>query len=58
MTDKLLNMAQADQADHPIDEGDDVETVELDSENPSLDDPEADKAEDTASKRKATEEIE
>lgn len=58
MTDRLLNMAQADQADHPIDEGDDVETVELDSENPSLDDPEADKAEDTASKRKATEEIE
>lgn len=33
MTDRLLNMAKADQAEHPIDEGDDVETVELDSEN-------------------------
>ena len=31
MTDKLLNMAQADQEDNPIDDGDDVETVELDS---------------------------
>jgi ribosome maturation factor RimP len=31
MTDKLLNMAEADQADNPIDEGDDVETVELES---------------------------
>jgi ribosome maturation factor RimP len=31
MTDKLLNMATADQAEHPIDEGDDVETLELDS---------------------------
>ena len=32
MTDRLMNMAQVDQQDHPIDEGDDVETVELDSE--------------------------
>ncbi len=31
MTDRLMNMAQADQDEHPIDEGDDVETVELDS---------------------------
>jgi ribosome maturation factor RimP len=31
MTDKLLNIAGADQAEHPIDEGDDVETLELDS---------------------------
>ena len=31
MTDKLLNMAQADQEENPIDEGDDVETLELDS---------------------------
>ena len=29
MTDKLLNMAQVEQAENPIDEGDDVETVEL-----------------------------
>jgi ribosome maturation factor RimP len=43
MTDRLLNMAKDDQAEHPIDEGDDVETVELDSnEDISLsDDPEA-----------------
>lgn len=32
MTDRLLNMAKDDQAEHPIDEGDDVETVELDSD--------------------------
>ena len=31
MTDKLLNMAEADQDENPIDEGDDVETIELDS---------------------------
>ena len=31
MTDRLLNMAEVDQQDNPIDEGDDVETVELDS---------------------------
>ena len=31
MTDRLLNMAEIDQQDNPIDEGDDVETVELDS---------------------------
>jgi ribosome maturation factor RimP len=32
MTDKLLNLARLDQQEHPIDEGDDVETVELDSD--------------------------
>ena len=32
MTDRLLNMAEADQDENPIDEGDDVETVELDSD--------------------------
>ena len=36
MTDKLLNLAQLDQQEHPIDEGDDVETIELDSD--ALDD--------------------
>ena len=32
MTDRLMNMAEVDQGENPIDEGDDVETVELDSE--------------------------
>jgi ribosome maturation factor RimP len=32
MTDRLLNMAKADQEENPIDEGDDVETIELDSD--------------------------
>ena len=36
MTDKLLNMAQADQEENPIDEGDDVETLELNSEDTDL----------------------
>jgi ribosome maturation factor RimP len=36
MTDKLLNLAELDQQEHPIDEGDDVETIELDSD--ALDD--------------------
>lgn len=31
MTDRLLNMAQADQVDNPIDDDDDIETVELNS---------------------------
>jgi ribosome maturation factor RimP len=43
MTDALMNMARDDQAEHPIDEDEDIETVELPS-----DDPEADEAEDTA----------
>jgi ribosome maturation factor RimP len=34
MTDALLNMARDDQAEHPIDQGDDVETVELESDIP------------------------
>jgi ribosome maturation factor RimP len=29
MTDALINMAQADQEEHPIDEGEDLETVEI-----------------------------
>jgi ribosome maturation factor RimP len=33
MTDALINMAQVDQQEHPIDEGEDIETVELD-DNP------------------------
>jgi ribosome maturation factor RimP len=32
MTDALINMARLDQAEHPIDEGEAVETVEIDSE--------------------------
>jgi ribosome maturation factor RimP len=36
MTDKLLNLAQLDQAENPIDVGDDVETVELDSKETAL----------------------
>jgi len=31
MTDKLLNMAAVDQDENPIDDGDDVETIELES---------------------------
>lgn len=31
MTDKLLNMAEADQEANPIDAGDDIETIEVDS---------------------------
>ena len=52
MTDKLLNMAQADQDENPIDDGDDVETVELTSSDAELpsDDPQALRAEDTADK--------
>ncbi len=53
MTDKLLNMAEADQDENPIDDDDDIETIELtdtDTELPS-DDPEALRAEDTAGKR-------
>jgi ribosome maturation factor RimP len=42
MTDKLMNMAQVDQEEFPIDEDEDIETVEL------SDDPEAGTAEDAA----------
>lgn len=48
MTDKLMNMAQVDQAEFPIDDDEDIETVEL------SDDPEADTAEDTAGHSKTT----
>jgi len=51
MTDRLLNMAQADQAENPIDDDDDIETVELPS-----DDPEAGEAEDTVDYTSKTEE--
>jgi ribosome maturation factor RimP len=56
MTDKLLNMAVVDQTEHPIDDADDVETVELDSNEDPLDDPQAAEAEDTASKRRTSQE--
>lgn len=51
MTDKLMNMAQVDQEEFPIDDDEDIETVELpaDSEEGTLDDdPEAGTAGDTA----------
>ena len=32
MTDKLLNMAQADQDENPIDDDEDIETIELNDE--------------------------
>lgn len=51
MTDKLMDMAQVDQEKFPIDDDEDIETVELpaDSEEGTLDDdPEAGTAEDTA----------
>jgi ribosome maturation factor RimP len=59
MTDALLNMARDDQAENPIDDAEDIETVELTEEDP-FDDPEADSAEDTASnaKKHTSEEIE
>jgi ribosome maturation factor RimP len=57
MTDKLMDMAALDQDENPIDEGDDVETVELNSDSDLPDDPEADAAEDMAGNRKSTEEI-
>jgi ribosome maturation factor RimP len=57
MTDKLLNMAQADQEENPIDEDDDIETVEQNSTDDTSDDPEAGTAEDAAGKRKLSEEI-
>ena len=55
MTDKLLNLAQLDQEENPIDDDDDVETVELDPSD-LLDDLEATSA-DTASKPTSPEEI-
>ncbi len=46
MTDALINMAQVDQQEHPIDDGEEIETVEVDG---MPDDPEAGAAGDTAS---------
>ena len=37
MTDKLMNMAQVDQEEFPIDEDDDIETVELPSDEDTAD---------------------
>ena len=48
MTDKLMNLAQVDQEEFPIDDDEDIETVEIPS-----DDPEADTAEDTAGHSKS-----
>ena len=49
MTDKLMNMAQVDQAEFPIDDDEDIETVEL------SDDPEADTAEDADQSKSVSE---
>ncbi len=48
MTDKLMNLAQVDQEEFPIDDDEEIETVEIPS-----DDPEADTAEDTAGHSKS-----
>src|SRR5690349_10244019 len=37
MTDRLMNMAQVDQEEFPIDEGDDIETVEVPSDEDTAD---------------------
>ncbi|MBL8595102.1 MAG: ribosome maturation factor RimP [Devosia sp.] len=52
MTDKLMNLAQVDQEEFPIDDDEDIETVEL------SDDSEADPAEDTADHSNTPEESE
>ena len=58
MTDALLNRARDAQAEHPIDDDPDIETVEL-NEDDTPSDQEADEAEGTAGNRKTTsEEIE
>jgi len=44
MTDKLMNMAQVDQKEFPIDDDEDIETVELPDEALLDDEPEADTA--------------
>jgi ribosome maturation factor RimP len=60
MTDRLLNMAKADQAANPIDDDADIETIELNSEvdERSSDVSGAASAEDTADNSKTSEEIE
>lgn len=52
MTDKLMNLAQVDQEEFPIDDDADIETVEL------SDGPEADTAEDAADQSRTTSESE
>lgn len=59
MTDKLMTMAQVDQEEFPIDEDDDIETVELpeEADDSDTDDvPEAGQAEDTADHKDSSEE--
>lgn len=59
MTDKLMNMAQIDQEEFPIDEDDDIETVELPEEadvEDTDDVPEAGTAEDTTDRNDSEEE--
>ena len=61
MTDALLNIARTDQQANPIDDDEDIETIEVAETNTEdlLDDPAAGTAKDTASKRKVpSEEIE
>ncbi len=48
MTDKLMNMAQVDQEEFPIDDDDEIETVELADDGMLDDDPEAASAGDPA----------
>ncbi len=56
MTDKLMDMARAEQELHPIDD-DETETVEYaDADNDQTDDPEAGTAEDAAAWNKSSEE--
>ena len=55
MTDALMNMASVDQAEFPIDDDDEIETVEI-SDTDTLDDPETGTVADTAGKTKATSE--
>jgi ribosome maturation factor RimP len=53
MTDRLLNMARADQDENPIDDDEDIETIELsDTQDLPSDDPDAQVAEDAAGPRK------
>ena len=57
MTDKLLNLAQADQEENPIDADADIETVEVHSTDDTSDDPEAGTAKGTAGNHELAEEI-
>lgn len=53
MTDKLMDMARLDQEEAPIDDDEEIETVELDPEN-LPDDPETDEVEDAAGDKTST----